>query len=96
MQMYCKGCMEFMVIGKYSPDTWGFDSGVGEAMNLFVEKHYDCTRRIAGFDDMDGGGWFGYRTENDEDKDGLYTYYTPVGGYLSIHRPPPPPPWNER
>lgn len=76
MQMYCKVCMKLLVIGKYSPDMWRFDADIGEAMGRFSEKHYGCSRRPTN----SGKGWFGFRTENDND--GLRTRYTPAGDYL--------------
>jgi len=84
MQIYCKKCLEAVVIAKYFPLSWYMQNNE-DHFNEFFEKHNACF--INGKEDHDeqwGTEMYGFRTENDDD--GYMTAFEPYRIYIEKKR----------
>jgi len=76
MQIYCKKCLEMKPIAKYYPTEWYCQNADENPINDFLTKHSEsCWKNDENADHLGGEGMFGFRTENDEDKDGFISDY---------------------
>jgi hypothetical protein len=77
LQIYCKKCLEMATFAKYYPYGWYCNSAeaTGILVNLFLEGHSNCWKAEE-VGKNEGAEMFGFRTENDEEKDGYGSDYS--------------------